>query len=305
MSISEAKYIWMDGELIEWSEAKVHVMTHALHYGTAVFEGIRGYWDGGVLKVFRLEDHITRLFNSAKIFYMNIPYTRAQIEEAIVETIKANSIRDNCYIRPIVYRGYGVIGLNPLKAPVKLAIAVFPFGKYLEEMGVKCCVSSWRRIAIDSQPPSAKVCGNYVNSCLAKVEAVLSGFDEAIFLDGHGYVCEGTGENIFLVKRDVISTPSIVSGILEGVTRDAVMKIAEDLGFKVQERLIARSELYTCDEAFFTGTAAEITPIVSIDNRIIGDGSPGPVTRKIRDQYFKVVLGKVDKYKNWIIEIKV
>jgi len=305
MSISEAKYIWMDGELVEWSEAKVHIMTHALHYGTAVFEGIRGYWDRGVLKLFRLKDHITRLFNSAKIFYMNIPYTQAQVEEAIVETVKANSIRDNCYIRPIVYRGYGVVGLNPLKAPVKVAIAVFPFGKYLEEKGVKCCVSSWRRIAIDSQPPAAKVCGNYVNSCLAKMEAVLNGFDEAIFLDSHGYVCEGTGENIFIVKNGIISTPPIVSGILEGITRDTVMRIAEDLGFKVQERLIARSELYTCDEAFFTGTAAEITPIVSIDNRVVGDGSPGPITRKIRDQYFKVVLGNVGKYKNWISEVEV
>ncbi len=305
MSISEAKYIWMDGALIEWSEAKVHIMTHALHYGTAVFEGIRGYWDKGVLKLFRLKDHITRLFNSAKIFHMNIPYTQAQIEEAIVETVKANSIRDNCYIRPIVYRGYGVIGLNPLKAPVKVAIAAFPFGKYLEEKGVKCCVSSWRRIAIDSQPPAAKICGNYVNSCLAKIEAVLNGFDEAIFLDSHGYVCEGTGENIFIVKNGVISTPPTVSGILEGITRDTVIRLAEDLGFKIQERLIARSELYTCDEAFFTGTAAEITPIVSIDNRVVGDGSPGPITRKIRDQYFKVVLGNISKYRDWISEVEV
>ncbi len=303
MSISEAKYIWMDGELVEWSEARVHVMTHALHYGTAVFEGIRGYWDEGVLKVFRLRDHIVRLFNSAKIFYMDIPFTQTQIEKAVVETIKANSIRENCYIRPIVYRGYGVVGLNPLKAPVKVAIAIFPFGKYLEEKGVKCCVSSWRRIAIDSQPPSAKICGNYVNSCLAKVEAVLNGFDEAIFLDNHGYVCEGTGENIFIVKNRTLLTPPITSGILEGITRDTVMKIAEDLGFKVQERLIARSELYICDEAFFTGTAAEITPIVSIDHRIIGDGSPGPVTREIRGYYFKVVLGKINKYADWIVKV--
>ena len=305
MSIVEAKYIWMDGKLVEWSDADVHVMTHALHYGTAVFEGIRGYWDGSRLKVFRLRDHVRRLFYSAKVLYMQIPYTPEKVEEAIIETVRANQIRENCYIRPLVYRGYGVIGLNPLRAPVRVAVAVFPFGKYLEEKGVRCCVSSWRRIAIDSQPPAAKVCGNYVNSCLAKVEAILNGFDEAIFLDNHGYVCEGTGENLFIVRDGVLATPPTVTGILEGITRDTVIKIAKEMGFEVQERLIARSELYMCEEAFFTGTAAEITPIVSIDNRPVGDGSIGPITRKLKTRYFEVVMGKVDKYKTWVTEIEV
>lgn len=305
MSIVEAKYIWMDGKLVEWSDANVHVMTHALHYGTAVFEGIRGYWDGSRLKVFRLKDHVRRLFYSAKVLYMQIPYSPEKVEEAIIETVRANQIRENCYIRPLVYRGYGVIGLNPLKAPVRVAVAAFPFGKYLEEKGVRCCVSSWRRIAIDSQPPAAKVCGNYVNSCLAKVEAILNGFDEAIFLDNHGYVCEGTGENLFIVRDGVLATPPTVTGILEGITRDTVIKIAKEMGFEVQERLIARSELYMCEEAFFTGTAAEITPIVSIDNRPVGDGSIGPITRKLKTRYFEVVMGKVDKYKTWVTEIEV
>ena len=305
MSIVEAKYVWMDGKLVEWSDANVHVMTHALHYGTAVFEGIRGYWDGGRLKVFRLRDHVRRLFYSAKVLYMQIPYSPEKVEEAIIETVRANQIRENCYIRPLVYRGYGVIGLNPLKAPVRVAVATFPFGKYLEEKGVRCCVSSWRRIAIDSQPPAAKTCGNYVNSCLAKVEAILNGFDEAIFLDSHGYVCEGTGENLFIVRDGVLATPPTVTGILEGITRDTVIKIAKEMGFEVQERLIARSELYMCEEAFFTGTAAEITPIVSIDNRPVGDGSIGPITRKLKTRYFEVVMGKVDKYKTWVTEIEV
>jgi len=305
MSIVEAKYVWMDGKLVEWSDANVHVMTHALHYGTAVFEGIRGYWDGGRLKVFRLRDHVRRLFYSAKVLYMQIPYSPEKVEEAIIETVRANQIRENCYIRPLVYRGYGVIGLNPLKAPVRVAVATFPFGKYLEEKGVRCCVSSWRRIAIDSQPPAAKACGNYVNSCLAKVEAILNGFDEAIFLDSHGYVCEGTGENLFIVRDGVLATPPTVTGILEGITRDTVIKIAKEMGFEVQERLIARSELYMCEEAFFTGTAAEITPIVSIDNRPVGDGSIGPITRKLKTRYFEVVMGKVDKYKTWVTEIEV
>ena len=305
MSIVEAKYVWMDGKLVEWSDANVHVMTHALHYGTAVFEGIRGYWDGGRLKVFRLRDHVRRLFYSAKVLYMQIPYSPEKVEEAIIETVRANQIRENCYIRPLVYRGYGVIGLNPLKAPVRVAVATFPFGKYLEEKGVRCCVSSWRRIAIDSQPPAAKACGNYVNSCLAKVEAILNGFDEAIFLDNHGYVCEGTGENLFIVRDGVLATPPTVTGILEGITRDTVIKIAKEMGFEVQERLIARSELYMCEEAFFTGTAAEITPIVSIDNRPVGDGSIGPITRKLKTRYFEVVMGKVDKYKTWVTEIEV
>lgn len=305
MSIVEAKYVWMDGEFTEWSKASVHVMTHALHYGTAVFEGIRGYWDGGRVKIFRLRDHIRRLFYSAKVLYMQIPYSPEELEKAIIETVKVNEIRENCYIRPLVYRGYGVIGLNPLKAPVRVAIAAFPFGKYLEEKGVRCCVSSWRRIAIDSQPPAAKMCGNYVNSCLAKVEAVLNGFDEAIFLDSHGYVCEGTGENLFIVRDGVIATPPTVTGILEGITRDTVIRMAKDMGFEVQERLIARSELYMCDEAFFTGTAAEITPIVSIDNRTVGDGSIGPVTRELRTKYFDVVVGRVPKYREWITEVEV
>jgi len=304
VAIREAKYVWMDGGLVDWKDAKVHVLTHALQYGTAVFEGIRAYWRDGATYIFRLDDHLTRLFNSAKTYFMEIPYSRQELREAIVQLLQANAVREDCYIRPLVYRGYGVIGLNPLGSQVHAAVAAFPFGKYLDSAkGVSCCVSSWRRIPIDAFPPDAKAAGNYVNSALAKMEALKNGYDEAIFLDSHGYVCEGTGENIFIVRNGVIYTPAISAAILEGITRDSVMGLARDLGKPVVERMITRNELYVCDEAFFSGTAAEITPIISIDKRPVGGGQPGPVARELQALFFRVARGEDTRYSSWVTKV--
>jgi branched-chain amino acid aminotransferase len=303
MAIKEVEYVWMDGNFVKWNEANVHILTHALHYGTGVFEGIRGYAGANNVYIFRLREHMKRLRNSAKVYMMDIPYSQDDLCTATIELLKKNNIRETCYIRPLVYRGFGVIGLNPIKSPVKTAIAAFPFGKYLGTEGVNCCVSSWRRISSSALPPEAKACGNYINSVLAKLEAIQNGFDEAILLDQYGYVSEGSGENIFIVRDNVIYTPPISSSILEGITRDSVFKIASDLGYRVVERIITRAELYICDEAFFSGTAAEITPIVKIDHRIIGDGKIGPVAEKIRTEFFRIVEGKNEKYRHWLTPV--
>ena len=303
MAIKEVEYVWMDGNFVKWNEANVHILTHALHYGTGVFEGIRGYAGANNVYIFRLREHMKRLRNSAKVYMMDIPYSQDDLCTATIELLKKNNIRETCYIRPLIYRGFGVIGLNPIKSPVKTAIAAFPFGKYLGTEGVNCCVSSWRRISSSALPPEAKACGNYINSVLAKLEAIQNGFDEAILLDQYGYVSEGSGENIFIVRDNVIYTPPISSSILEGITRDSVFKIASDLGYRVVERIITRAELYICDEAFFSGTAAEITPIVKIDHRIIGDGKIGPVAEKIRTEFFRIVEGKNEKYRHWLTPV--
>ncbi|MBS7644397.1 branched-chain amino acid transaminase [Candidatus Bathyarchaeota archaeon] len=303
MAIKEVEYVWMDGNFVKWNEATVHILTHALHYGTGVFEGIRGYAGANNVYIFRLREHMKRLRNSAKVYMMDIPYSQDDLCTATIELLKKNNIRETCYIRPLVYRGFGVIGLNPINSPVKTAIAAFPFGKYLGTGGVNCCVSSWRRISSSALPPEAKACGNYINSVLAKLEAIQNGFDEAILLDQYGYVSEGSGENIFIVRDNVIYTPPLSSSILEGITRDSVFKIASDLGYQVVERMITRTELYICDEAFFSGTAAEITPIVKIDHRVIGDGKIGSVTEKIRTAFFRIVEGKNEKYQHWLTPV--
>ncbi|MEM2905243.1 MAG: branched-chain amino acid transaminase [Candidatus Bathyarchaeia archaeon] len=304
MAIREAKYVWMNGSLVDWKEAKVHILTHALQYGTAVFEGIRAYWSDGAAYVFRLDEHLNRLFNSAKTYYMEIPYTKQQLKDAIIGLLKANAVKEDCYIRPIAFRGYGVIGLDPSRSRVEAAIAAFPFGKYLDSTkGVNCCVSSWRRIPIDALPPDAKASGNYVNSALAKMEALKNGYDEAIFLDSHGYVCEGTGENIFIVRNGQVYTPPVSAAILEGITRDAVMTLARDVGRPVIERMITRNELYICEEAFFSGTAAEVTPIISIDRRPVGNGQPGPVARGLQELFFKVARGRDERYSHWTTKV--
>jgi len=304
-ALKKTSWIWIDGEFKPWDEAKIHVLTHALHYGTGVFEGIRAYMSDGKIYVFRLKEHIERLFKSAKIYFMDIPYTIEEICRIVIELIRVNDVREDCYIRPIVFRGYGYIGLNPLNNPIQVAIAVFPFGKYLSSGGVRCCVSSWRRIPGYSLPPQAKACGNYINSVLAKIEALKSGYDEAILLDDKGYVSEGSGENLFIVKDGKLYTPPIYSDILEGITRASIIEIASDLGYEVYERPIARVELYTCDEAFFTGTAAEITPILEIDGRKIGDGEEGPITKRIRCMFEEAVRGKLPSYMKWLTEVSI
>jgi len=304
MSLQEVKEIWMDGEFIEWKKANVHVTTHSLHYGTGVFEGLRGYGAGSNVYVFRLHEHIDRLYQSAMLYFMEPKWSKQEIADAIIELIRRNEIRDTCYIRPLVFRGYGVFGLNPLRSPVQVAIITFPFGQYLDaEKGARCCIASWRRISSDTLPPESKACGNYINSVLAKIDAVKNGFDEAIFLDSHGFVSEGSGENIFILKGDTAYTPPIYSSILMGITRETVIQLCKDLGLKVVERPITRTELYYSDEVFFTGTAAELTPVVNIDHRKIGDGGVGPISKKLIKKFEDIVNAKEKKYRDWLTAV--
>ncbi len=292
----------MDGELVEAAEAKVHILTHSLHYGLAVFEGIRAYKTGEGGAVFRLEDHTDRLFDSARITLMNMPFSRDDINAAIIETLRANDLKEG-YIRPIAYIGAGAMGLFPGDNPVRVAIAAWDWGTYLGEEGLKkgirIKVSSFIRHHVNSSMSKAKVTGNYVNSILSKREAVSAGYDEALMLDTEGYVSEGSGENVFMVTGGVLKTTPLTS-ILKGITRDSVMRIASDLGITVREERFTRDELYTADEAFFTGTAAEVTPIREVDDRTIGTGHPGPVTKQIQDVFFRAVKGEAREYKDWL-----
>ncbi len=301
MSLQEVDKIWMDGELVAWNEAKVHVLTHSLHYGSGVFEGIRAYSTSRGPAVFRLTEHIDRLFASAGIFMIDIPFTPAELVEAVKDTVRVNNL-DACYIRPIVYLGYGEMGLNPLPCPVNVSIAVWPWGTYLGDeglrRGVRMKISSWQRHDPNAVPVAAKGTGMYVNSSLAKVEALKGGYDEAILLSPQGYVSECTGENLFVVKHGRLVTPPVSAGALEGLTQDAVVTIARDLGYEVAEANLLRTDLYLAEEAFLTGTAAEVVPIRSVDDREIG--APGPITKAIQETYFATVRGEVDRYKDWL-----
>lgn len=301
MPIPEVKKIWMNGKLVDWADAKIHVLTHALHYGSGVFEGVRAYETDKGTAVFRLTDHIKRLFRSAKIYRMDLPYTVEGLVEAVKETIKANELK-SCYIRPIAFRGYGEMGLYPMKAPVEVSIAVWPWGAYLGEEGikngVKAKISSYQRISPNALPPAAKATGQYINSILAKLEVTEIGYDEAIMLDHQGFVSEGPGENIFIIRDGVIYTPPTSASVLEGLTRDSIMKIARDLGYSLFEQNIVRSDLYLADEIFFTGTAAEIVPIREVDNRFIGE--PGSITQTLQNKFYAIVKGKEEKYLDWL-----
>jgi branched-chain amino acid aminotransferase len=303
MPITTTEKIWMDGELVDWDAARIHVLTHTLHYGCGVFEGIRAYPTSAGPGIFRLTDHITRLFNSAKIFMIDIPFTPEEIIAATKATVAVNGL-DECYIRPIAYLGYGEMGLNPLPCPVNVAIAVWPWGAYLGEdgiaNGVRMKISSWQRHDPNAMPPAAKGTGMYINSSMAKVEALKAGYDEAILLSPQGYVSECTGENLFVVRRGRILTPPGAAGALEGITQDSVITIARDLGFEVEHANILRSDLYTAEEAFLSGTAAEVVPIASVDDRPVGDGRPGPITRRVQETYSAAVRGQVDRYKDWV-----
>src|SRR2546427_2370177 len=301
MPITPSEKIWMDGELVDWADAKIHVLTHTLHYGCGVFEGIRAYATAEGPAVFRLTDHIVRLFNSAKIFMIDIPFSPQQLIDATKETVRVNGL-DSCYIRPIVFLGYGEMGLNPLPCPVNVSVAVWPWGTYLGDEGiqhgVRVKISSFQRHDPNAMPPAAKGTGMYMNSSLAKVEALKGGYDEAILLSPQGYVSECTGENLFVVRHGKILTPPVSAGALEGITQRSVMTIARDLGYDVEVGNILRSDLYTADEAFLSGTAAEVVPIRSVDDREIG--RPGPVTRSIQEGVFATVRGEVDQYKDWL-----
>jgi branched-chain amino acid aminotransferase len=305
MPLDTVDKIWMDGELVDWADAKVHILTHTLHYGTGVFEGIRAYATDRGPAIFRLDEHIRRLFDSAKIFMIDVPFTPDELLEATIETVRVNDV-ESCYIRPIVYLGYGEMGLNPLPCPVNVSIAIWPWGSYLGDdgirNGVRMKVSSWKRHDPNIMPPAAKGTGMYINSSQAKVEALKAGYDEAIMLSTQGYVSECTGENIFIVKGGRIITPPVSAGALEGITQDSVRQIAEDLGIVYETGNILRSDLYTADEAFLSGTAAEVVPVRSVDDREIGD--PGPITRQIQEIYFAAVEGRDDRYKDWLTYVR-
>jgi branched-chain amino acid aminotransferase len=293
--------IWMDGELVPWDEARIHVLSHGLHYGSGVFEGIRTYAAADGPAVFRLTDHIQRLLDSAKLIMMEIPYTRDELVDACKLTVRESGL-DSCYVRPIAFLGYGEIGLNPLACDVNVSIAVWPWGAYLGEesleAGVRVKVSSWRRMDPNVNPVAAKGTGIYINSSLAKVEAVKSGYDEAVLLNTQGNVAECTGENLFIVKDGVLITPPLSSGALAGITRASIITIAHDQGLEVAEKNLWRHDIYLADEAFLTGTAAEVVPIRSVDDREIG--SRGEITRKLQDTYFAAVRGDVEQYKDWL-----
>ena len=300
------RWIWKNGQLIDFKDATVHVLSHALHYGSGVFEGIRCYNTLQGSAVFRLPEHVRRLENSAKVYRMPIAFTTDELVEACCETIRANEFQ-SCYIRPIAFRGFGnTIGVNPLRNPVEVFIACWSWGKYLgeeAESGVDVCVSSWRRISADSMPAVAKATGNYLNAQLIKIEAVTNGYVEGIALDARGFVSEGSGENVFMVQDGVLLTPPLAASVLQGITRDTVVKIARDLGIPVREEQIPRGQLYTCDELFMTGTAAEITPIRSVDRNPVGRGCPGEITRRIMAEFKGIISGEIADRHGWLYPV--
>ena len=300
MALETAEKIWMNGDLVDWDDATVHVLTHTLHYGIGVFEGIRAYETDTGPAVFQLRPHIERLFQSAKILYIDIPWTVDQLVEGVLDTVRVNGF-SSCYIRPLVYLGYGEMGLNPLDCKVEVSISCWPWGAYLGdeslEKGVRLMISSWQRHDPNAMPPAANGVGHYVNSQMAKVQAINSGYEEAILLSPQGYVSECTGENLFIVREGKIITPPSSAGALEGITQKTVRKIAEDLDIPYIQGNILRSDLYIAEEAFLSGTAAEIVPIRSVDDREIGDR--GPITKAIQEVYFDVVRGKRPEYESW------
>jgi branched-chain amino acid aminotransferase len=295
----------MDGELVDWADAKVHVLSHTLHYGSGVFEGIRAYPTSQGVAVFRLVDHIRRLVASAHIMMIDVPYTVDQLIDATVQVVRTNELSDGCYIRPLVYLGYGEMGLNPLPSPVNVSIATWPWGTYLGEealeRGVSVKISSWRRHDPNAVPTAAKGVGMYVNSSLAKVEALRAGYDEAVLLTPDGRVSECTGENIFIVRDGVLLTPPTSdAGALDGITQDTVEVLARDMGIEVRHEVLVRTDLYLADEAFLTGTAAELTPIRAVDDRTVGSGAVGPITIELQRAFFSTVRGQLDQYKDWL-----
>lgn len=302
MGIKPVDKVWMNGEVVDWDDATVHILTHALHYGTGVFEGIRAYETSRGPAVFRLRDHLERMERSSKMFLMEIPFSCDELIRVTRELIKINKLR-SCYVRPIAYRGFGgEMGVNPERNPIDVAIAVWHWGTYLGDEalanGVRMTISSWRRHDPNIIPPQAKVTGAYINSSMAKQEAIQKGFDEAIMLNPDGFISEATGENIFVVKNGEILTPPLIAGPLPGITRNTILNIAADLGMPIFERALVRSDLYTAEEMFCTGTAAEVTPVREVDGREIGP--PGPITQTLQQKYFAIVKGEDEKYFDWL-----
>jgi branched-chain amino acid aminotransferase len=303
MNVDPTELIWMNGDFVAWEDAKVHVLTHGLHYGTGVFEGVRCYETELGPAVFRNAEHVERLMRSAELYYMPVPYTADEIRDATRQLVARNGLR-SCYIRPIVFRGYGQMGLNPLEASVDVTIACWEWASYLGEQGkrdgIRAKVSSWERISPRSLIPHAKASGQYLNSVLAKVESLHAGYEEAILLDEHGHVCEGTGENIYVVRDGEIATPGQHNSILDGITRRSVIQIAQDLGYEVVERSVARAELYLADEVFMSGTAAELVPVREIDDHKIATGQPGEITRVLQGAFDDAIHGRIERYREWL-----
>ncbi len=302
MAVKPVEKIWMNGKLVNWADANIHVLSHVVHYGSSWFEGIRCYETKKGSAIFRLDKHLERLYDSTKIYHAPIPYPKKELERAVFDTILVNKMK-SCYIRPVVYRGYGDVGVNPLGNPVDVAIAVWEWGTYLGkealESGIDCCISSWTRPAPNTLPTIAKAGGNYLNGQLIKIEAVKAGFTEGIALDVFGYVSEGSGENIFMVKNGDIYTPPFTSSILPGVTRSTVMTLLKESGYRLIEAPVSREMLTIADELFFTGTAAEITPIRTVDRSPIGEGKPGPITKEVQKKFFDIVHNANDTH-NWL-----
>ncbi len=305
MPITPTKKIWVNGTLVDWEKATTHVLSHTLHYGTGAFEGIRAYKTSSGPAVFRLREHMVRLVNSCKILMIDLPYTVDQLVEAAKEVVRVNDLENGCYLRPLVYLGYGEMGINPLNSPVETIIAAWPWGAYLGdegvENGVKMKISSWNRHHPNVFPTASKTVGAYVNSSLAKVEALKAGYDEAIMLGTDGRISECSGENLFIVRDGALITPpSSEAGALAGITLNSVVQIAKDLGYEVRYESLRRDDLYICDEAFLTGTAAEVVPIGSVDDRAIGTGKPGPITKQIQSTYASAVRGEIPAYEGWL-----
>ncbi|MDK2956869.1 MAG: branched-chain amino acid aminotransferase [Desulfovibrionales bacterium] len=301
--VQQSSKIWFDGKFVDWADAKVHVLTHTLHYGAGVFEGIRAYeCKNGKSAIFRLKEHMRRLLDSAHILNLKVPYSQEELNKAAVETMQVNGMK-NGYLRPLVFVGAGVMGVYPGDNPIQTIIAAWPWGAYLGkdalEKGIRIKTSSFSRHHVNVMMTKAKVCGNYVNSVLAKQEAVAEGFDECMMLDSHGFVSEGSGENIYIVRDGKIKTPPLNS-VLPGITRNSLLVLAKDLGYEIVEQNFTRDEVYVADEVFFSGTAAELTPIREVDHRQIGEGSAGPVTKKLQQEFFKIVAGENEKYADWL-----
>ncbi|MHB1210288.1 MAG: branched-chain amino acid transaminase [Acidimicrobiales bacterium] len=308
MPITPTKKIWMDGALVDWESATTHVLSHTLHYGTGAFEGIRAYKTPNGVAIFRLREHMQRLLNSCKILMIDVPFTLDELCDAALEVVRVNELDEGCYMRPLVYLGYGEMGIYPLSSPVNVAIAAWPWGAYLGdhgvENGVRMKISSWTRHAPNAMPTASKTVGGYVNSSLAKVEALKAGYDEAIMLGPDARISECTGENLFIVRDGLlISPPPSEAGALRGITQASIVKIANDLGYEVSFEAMRRDDLYLADEAFLTGTAAEVVPIASVDDRLVGNGTPGPITKAIQSTYFKAVRGQIPEYEDWLARV--
>ena len=305
MPITTTKNIWHNGQLIPWEKANIHVMSHVVHYGSSIFEGIRCYTQPDGAAIFRLHEHMQRFLQSGKIYRMDLPYTVEQLETAVIDVVESNAATP-CYIRPVAFRGYGEIGVNPLNSPIEVYVANFPWGNFLHgNEGANVCISSWNRLAPNTMPSLAKAGANYMNSQLIRMEAAINGYDEGIALDVNGYLSEGSGENLFIIRGGTLYTSPLANSVLNGITRDSIITLARQMGIPVVEQALPRESLYICDEAFFTGTAAEVTHLRSVDRIMVGDGTMGPITTALHKAFFDIVNGLAEDRYNWLTSVTV